>query len=731
MLIPANGANVYTNDVFVDWTDVSSWGTGCPQSNIYKARYLEKTTSSCPAQNSGYTNKNLGGTSQTTLFDLEWGTTYCWYARAHNGSNGRNSNETWEFTTPDTASLDDLQISTGGSCGNSISGKSSIADVDNPITIMTEYSLNDNGIRIEDIDEVLLSIVPDDVRNASIVSEQSIAQESDQYFMAKAEINTITPGLSKFSMVNTSSFPYYGGEANSGNLSNSFGSATLLNVNGAGADQTHVEVVDADTLRVYWQIRFDDNFKYKTDGSLYNSVINGNVYTAALRELIPGVWNSSTGSNTINRSLSKEANWGVNVQPPQISVGSPQINGSTQFSVDWEVEGHQINQADGIMWSNRSGYQIQRISPIPATLNIPDSEPADFSPTNIGVGIGRGNSLGTHTYQTISPQSVILQTKMSANDTACNRVTDSGSVINLSGGWLMTVGGHAYANNFNTNVVQSNIAGELSYLNNYSYLSTYLSAINQNNIGTPTRASKSKYITTSYNDWNADPSKISQYTEWYEFIKSLLEGKEELITTTSNTIAEELSTGQFISQIAGKTVDNDNFTYHVSTSGNLTLNGKNACNTRTIFFVNGDLNIEPDFEIANRSSLSAGSRLRGSTEEKQMGCMFVVNGNVTIGSGDFNNYYDKIEAFIIAKGSFTTTEDDGGNPLNARYDGLYVKGSITASQFVLGRSLKLIHNIDKPSEIIEYDPRYSHLFFDELKIEEYSIREKNYQKNLY
>lgn len=734
LLQPPNGNIESTNDVFIDWTNVSSWGTGCPQSNSYKARYTPKVAANCPAQTAGYTNKNLGGVSSTTLYDLNWGTTYCWYSRAYNGSLGRNSDATWEFTTPKTASLDDLQISTAGTCGHSISGNSSVANVDNPITIMTEYSLDDNGVGVEDIDEILLAIVPNDVRNAPIVSEASIASVSNKYFMAKATINTVTPSLSQFSIVNTISYPYYGANANSGDLTNTFASATLLNLNGGAANNTHVEVVDANTVRVYWQIRFDDNYKYKSaDDSLYAAVINGNIYTAGLRELLPGVWNSSTGSNTIDRSLSDEGNWGVNVQIPQITIGTPQVIANDKFTINWAVNGYGLSQADGYMWGNQAGYQLRRLLPTVAILNIPTAEPVDFSSSNIGVGIGLGKALGTHTYQTMSAQSVILQTKMSANDSACNRITDSGEALNLTDGWLMTVGGNGFAENFNTSVKQSNIAGELAYLNDYSYLSTYLSAVNEDSIGTPSRVSKNNYIVNGYNDWNDTPLKNVTFSTWIDYIKSLVDEHATVHQINYPYMEIGQTTEEYIESRTTLNITNDNFTQHVEINGNFSLLGNNKCNTRTIFFVQGNLTIAPNFEIQNRPTTSfsnLGSR-NDSTPPLQTGCIFIVRGDVTVTGGAYKNYYDKIEAFFVVKDRFITNEDNGGNPLNARYDGLYIKGAVIANELLLGRNLRLLNNLNQPSEIIEFDPRYSNLFFQELKINEFSIREKSYQRNLY
>lgn len=765
LISPSNGSIQYTNDVILNWEDVSDWGTGCPQSNTYRTYFTQKNSTTCPAQgDASYSSKNAGGTSQTTLFDLEWGETYCWYAQARNGSRNRNSDETWEFSLPAAPELIDIQITTQGTCGNSISGNASIEGVDNPITVMTEYYLDDNGVGVEDIDQLLLAIIPDNVRNATIISEESAGTASDQYFMALVNINDTNPNQSEFQIVNSSSYPYYSSQATSGQITNTSEAATLLNINGPNPYNTRVEIIDANTLRVYWQIRFEDNFRFFdsiTGQTTYTTVINNNLYTAGLRELIPGIWNSSAGD--ISRSLSREINWGVNVQIPQVQISSPNVIDEDSFEITWNANGIDVVTADGYMWFSEDGYQIRRTSPgIGRTFTLNSTEPEDFSPTNIRVGIGTAKELGTHRYEIIDTAEGVIESKMSIIDSACNTNTDTGPAMNLSGGWLMTVNGNAHASNFSTNIFQSQIEGELSYLNAFSYLSTYLSSVAENIISTQNRQSMNNFLVESYNDWNSTPGRNYATSSWYSYLLELAQQNGSVHNTSGNRIIANTTTEKYIEDNTGLTITDDSYEAHMIINDNFEIKYNTKCNTKSIFFVNGDINVYPNFTIENRNLSGSitdpgfgdpgvqglqDTRLARSlrppptedpiTEDPPtidildpIGCIFVASGDIHFHSGDYQNGYDKVEAFFIADGNVYTYEDDGGDPDNLRYDGLYVKGGLVANQFLLGRDLKTLNNFREPAEIVEYDARYSIIFNDILNIKEYNIREKSYLINI-
>lgn len=737
LVSPANNSVNLENTVILDWSNVASWGTGCPQANNYSLKYAVKAGANCPAIGSAsYTSVSTGTTSTRTLSNLPWGNTYCWYVQATNGSSAVNS-LIWQFSIAKTPTLVSSGIVSAMSCGASISGNASVNGTDNPITFYSEYSLNDNGVGIGGINEVTLAIVPNDYVTASPVSEAVLMDTAKDYFMAIADIDPNNPNQSTFRIVNKNGTAgEYSNSLSSGNLTNSAGAATLMNINDSGnANSTHVQIIDANTLRIYWQVKFEDQYKYTNTGSLYTSIINNNIYTAAFREYSSGLWNSSSGSRTIDRSLSNIMPWGVNVQIPKVQIGAPVIINATDFSIAWNATAYNLVAAEGYMWTKNQPISIDKVSPTPTgTFTLPvtepntDTLPVPNSNVNVYYRTGLASKLGTHRYSLNATGNLtdLINTKMYVRDTACNYIVDSGSALNLTGRWLMTASGSVYAPDFKFTVQQANIASnatvnnggsggttttgdDFSYLNPFSYLSTYLSSALQKPISASSRQSKRNFLLESYNDWNGLVPKTSSSTNWYDYLLKVVSKNATVTPVATNTILTATKTKAILTSI------NSTYTGYVEFTGNLTIQKNVVCNTHSIFFVRGNLNIIPDFTTASPNSTTNG-------------CMFIVKGNITIQNGDFNNYYDKINGFFITNGSFNTLIDK--NSTTDQYDGLYIYGGIIAQNTDFERTFQLLKNLSYPAEIIEYDARYAILFANDLKTQDYSIREKDFLKKV-
>ncbi len=716
---PANGSTVSPDSVTLRWNAISNWGTTCTsRNNRYIVQYKEQPTGSCSG--GGYTS-TYRSSSQTsmTLSGLNTNSRYCWYVQATNGERTSGASTTWTFTTTNSPNLDGSNFSSSMNCGNGISGNAGITGTDNPITFWTEYSFTGGG-GTDEIDEVLISIIPDDVRNANIVSETAMASASEDYFMARVIINHTNLLDSQFQIVNSNSNPYYSTSQTSGDLTNTNNTASLLNLNSASSDGTRVEVIDSDTLRIYWTIRFEDNYKYKLNGDLYTSVINANIYSAGLREYAPGQWVSSAGG--ISRSLEKLRTWGINVQIPQITISDPIIVSENTFDINWNVDGFDLTQANGYMWTNGETITLHRTSPNPISdFTLTSTEPADFSPTNIDV---TETNLGTHRYNITTPpnDTLTFSSKMSVSDTACNAITDSGTGISVGNSWFMTAFSDVYANNITNNAQNVNIDPPVTGLGNYTYTSSFLTSINQSNLSSSTRASKYHYILESYEDYNKTATRATN-ENWFEYLYNLVLnniGTDNMPSISGNKTMSNL-TSTFLSSEIGITV-NKYASQHVLINGNLNVESNTTCDTKTIFFVNGDLSINPDFNIENNP-----------TNNAQMGCLFIVKQDIRILDGEDKNlnnnslqrFYDNIDAFFITNGTFYS------NFANDPHDGLLIKGSIVANQIDLSRKLGLLYDSVQPAEIIEYDNRYGHIFAQELFINKYSIREKDFLQKVY
>ncbi len=99
--------------------------------------------------------------------------------------------------------------------------------------------------------------------------------------------------------------------------------------------------------------------------------------------------------------------------------------------------GHSRNltQAQDICGQQHRPTYNQTVTTPTTNYNLSTAESANFGGSNIGVGI---TTLGTHVYRIKSDvdPTEIINTKMAANDTACNRVVIRGTGLPLSKSWF-------------------------------------------------------------------------------------------------------------------------------------------------------------------------------------------------------------------------------------------------------------------------------------------------------
>ncbi|MBN2015750.1 hypothetical protein JW766_02865 [Candidatus Dojkabacteria bacterium] len=255
----------------------------------------------------------------------------------------------------------------------------------------------------------------------------------------------------------------------------------------------------------------------------------------------------------------------------------------------------------------------------------------------------------------------------------CGSDTDSQGAT-LGAPWLMTAYGDTYAHQgFGTLVMQDVIddtmvsswaKGEPPGSGNQAYFSTYIiSKFDQNY---PSRTSLLNYLLSPYEDRNV--SKVGTPDEVYHFMFALAQ-------------SNECFDSGFCSEVLNKDVD-------VSSMN---------CEATHVYFVDGDLNF-----------IGSGSFLASPNEA----CVFVVKGNVTVGSG-----VERIDSFILLDGQFET-EISGTT--------LVLQGGVITDNSLFKRSLSGFQNNDMPSEIIIYDAKYLDLLREYIsqgytvKIREYS-----------
>lgn len=284
---------------------------------------------------------------------------------------------------------------------------------------------------------------------------------------------------------------------------------------------------------------------------------------------------------------------------------------------------------------------------------------------------------------------------------------DDCEIPTIGSGWVMTVGGDTFSEEFvqpqpetiNADLISSAIGQQVDpFLSTYSFIQ---SSANQ----LPTNNSANNFSLNSYTDSNT----LSQAgVTWYEFLSSQLGLSSIPIPIGLDQAAINNTVGENISGLSPNLISNQIRIYQSTDSVNLSK--FHICDSKAIFIIDGDLTIDPDFVNSGFDN----------------GCMFLVSGKVIVGTGqnkgtnDTDLFYDRLEGFFVAS-EFTTVLDG---------DGLFIKGGIVADQINFGRNIGE-HNNYAPSEIVAYDPRYMHLFQDLLTYQyPNNILEKQFIRSL-
>lgn len=278
--------------------------------------------------------------------------------------------------------------------------------------------------------------------------------------------------------------------------------------------------------------------------------------------------------------------------------------------------------------------------------------------------------------------------------------------------WANTVGGNVFSRTFNQTLLrdgQTITNTSASFDGREAYLSSdlYLQPIG---IAVP-RPSERNAQLSNYSDAN---SVYKPGVSWFSYFNQYFQnsGLEVILSPITSSTLNHNSTAQIhpsgdLSKVAVHTY-----------SGTLHFD-INECNTKSIFLVDGNLTVNPDFVNSGFDN----------------GCMFIVSGTTTIlegnnlGSSDSppNTNYDQVHGYFV-----THTFAVGSDPAR---DGLFIKGGVVETaenasgteNMDLNRTLGTPRNRYSPSEVIEYDPRYLYIYGDLLSyIYGYNIREKQF-----
>lgn len=221
--------------------------------------------------------------------------------------------------------------------------------------------------------------------------------------------------------------------------------------------------------------------------------------------------------------------------------------------------------------------------------------------------------------------------------------------------------------------------------------------------------SYSDYLLSDYAEASRQTPGYSGFgSDWYEYLKNLTAVNATLTTTDVSSISGNFNSN-FTADLGGQALEGA-----LLREGDLDVEANSTCNGRYLIFVAGDLTINPSVELANTSA----------SANPINACMFVVQGVTTIkdnangadGITIDGQAYDLLQLGLIAHGGLVVEHENG-------QAGLAVDGLLAGSYADLQRDI----GSEKPSIWVNYDPRYSTAFQDELRLTTFYTREKNYQ----
>lgn len=382
------------------------------------------------------------------------------------------------------------------------------------------------------------------------------------------------------------------------------------------------------------------------------------------------------------------------------------------FTLDWNVE------SGNSLASLYYGFDIQSFTSVPP---ITDHVLACSGIPGENCSSHKTISFPTKVFDAQFPMNSI---PFPPNAAATYEVTNicgsvSKSTVNTStDSWMKTLQGDVFVN---TQVIDNEIpiAPEPVVFPNYVaddynvastnrrfFTSALYSQLSSSSPPTPT--SRNNTVLQNYTDQN--------YVRYYQGV-----GQKAPITNwafgeavSSLALANNKQENNASGSIANVITSPNNGIYHFT--GNQTVPGNTTCRGEKIIILDsGDLHIQPPFFSQSKDSDA---------------CLFIVGGDITVDTtssslNSANTAYDLIEAFMIASGTFTTSQTNNDSVLIIQGGVIYNNTNSNASfqRTVTGSD-------DRPAEVILYDPKYLELFRDYLGTGyDFKVREVNYSGN--
>ncbi len=622
---------------------------------------------------------------------------YCWSVEASNNQHNSQNNKILRFKVQIPPQVSGTFQSSTYTCAGSgnVSGRHNSPDTNinttnNPVTFKVR-AIDPSGRG--NIDQVRLLFAWDGDTTNTFVDSGAIEPTVNDDIGYVADLNGTDNAV--FGYLHNGN---QNGGATSGDLKNTLGTSTLLGLNQVVS--THVELIDANTIDVYFVVRIENSMASVNYG-VYSTVISTQNGTSISSDKDKG------SGGFVYRRL---ANWTVDNQAPSASVGNYQPTGPNTFSLKWTAtDNRAVSSVDSYCYLPE-GDQISITDNSYGTINLPNSEVQYPAASNCLVN---GSNTGNHTYTLTQLPSSNIHFQIRVMDTSCN-ITANAATVSSPIPWIVTRNSAATANggisgikiqNTDLSSIVPNFSSESFPQAFFSEYALYIGTVNA-----PTRASKSGFIAAKYNNREVNTPSSSVTLSWYEYLKETIS-----TSVTIQSLSVSNISGSVKSALANAGATKSAGRYIVDIPGNLTIGDASTtiCDSNSIILVKGNLTVRPSLD----------KTLDG-------GCLFVVGGNVVIEPGgqvnsgsDFSTpaLYDEINAMFVVDGQFRILEDSPAG--NTKRDAIYIRGGVTSKTISFERNLGLGNSGTQPTEVFDYDPYYVLNFRDILSISEFSLRE--------
>lgn len=680
---PSDGETLYSNSVTFSWEQNGGWGRGCGNRN----RYLLYVQPDCTGPSTLYGTYTQSVTSAT--FSGFAPGRYCWGVHKDNRTRTATS-PVYEFTIEQLGSLDSASASRDTCSTGGHTGRLGQPNSSNPIGFTVNYSETSPTFNFE---EIYISLVPTSgscgetgavVDRNTILSKAECADSYTIRFLSNGQRSIYRGGGTWDSIISSVRSSQ---ENNAGTI--------RIVAGGTSTSSTFTtSTASASVLTNY-----------------LNTFPSGDYNVYAMGILTDGVTRISTAPTTVNENFERVdalSPWTFDLVAPNSSISGPFITSPNNFNMIWRASDPEsgIQGYDSYIYSDSAGAQI-RNNRLGSTITTQTTALAPPDPSNAGIS---GAFLGTHQYTDLSPSAQAQYTfKLFVEDNACN-ITEATGTYAITPPWLVSTQNSISANGGFSSFRIPDVAdfdiptGEtISPL-----LSEFIAYSGTLNIPANRTSGINAYV-TSYDNFAYNLPPDSSESNWYDYLQNLtLENDQNTVVRTNiNQINGNFSTISGISANQQYVVINEN-------TGTYTIQSNSVCDIQGLFFIPGDLIINPDVTKTNTN-----------------GCAFIVQGDVTIGNGTAKtsvavgssnpSEYDVIQLGILAP-RFAASLDDAQGASN-KWDGLFIEGFLITEQQVLQRDLNTLANNDQPAFVIEYDPLLYYLFRDDLGSRSYSIRE--------